>query len=487
MIYRQMFDLIAKGMIVRAGLIGAGDFATAIVTQASAIRRLDLPVVAELQVELARKAFLLAGYAAEDIALCSSRAQALQALERGRRVVVPDAMLMMDLPLDVVIECTGIPEAGARYCEEAIRHGKHVANVSKELDVVIGPMLKHLADRAGVVYTTVDGDQPGLLIGLIEWAQELGLEVLCAGKARDTEFIHEPAAQTVREGSQFNPWAEPAADGRASIVIDPTAAPALSPIASGQAAEVVAARNALFRGLFQIQGFDLAEMAIVANATSLVPDVEGLHCPPLRTTEIAEVLCPIEEGGILQHRGVVDAVTILRGPHEAGMGGGVFIVVACENDYSRRTLTHKGLIPNSRGTTMLIYRPHHLCGVETPMSALCAGLLKVPTGATELKPRFDVIARTTRDLKAGEPAGYELDFSDLPRLWAYLGRLKASMCPAQPVGPGQPLPLFMAHEARLTVDAPAGTTITADMVTRPADSRLWALREEQDKLFLGNA
>ena len=61
MIYRQMFDRLAKGEIVRTGLIGAGNFATAIVTQSPAIRRLDLAVVAELDVELARKAYLRGG------------------------------------------------------------------------------------------------------------------------------------------------------------------------------------------------------------------------------------------------------------------------------------------------------------------------------------------------------------------------------------------------------------------------------------------
>jgi predicted homoserine dehydrogenase-like protein len=102
MIYRQLFDRLSGGdasgqaarQTVRAGLVGAGHFATAIVTQSAAIRRMDLPVVAEVDVDLARKAFRLAGYAEEDIVLCSSRGQALAALEQGRRVALPDAMLM---------------------------------------------------------------------------------------------------------------------------------------------------------------------------------------------------------------------------------------------------------------------------------------------------------------------------------------------------------------------------------------------------------
>jgi len=35
---------------------------------------------------------------------------------------------------------------------------------------------------------------------------------------------------------------------------------------------------------------------------------------------------------------------------------------------------------------MLIYRPYHLCGAETALSVLCAGLLRAPTGAAEILP-----------------------------------------------------------------------------------------------------
>ena len=463
MIYRQLFDRLGKGQTVRAGIIGAGDFATAVVTQSAAIRRLDLPIVADIDVDLGRRAFLLAGYGEEEVVVCSSRSAVLQAVETGRRVVVQDAMLLMDVPLDVVIECTGVPEAAARHAEEAIRHGKHVANVTKEMNVLVGPILKHLADRAGLVYSTVDGDQPGLLIGLVQWAWELGLEVIAAGKSLG-DVVYDQATNVVTDWDR-------------SFAVDAAGAELLGPIAPGKAPRTVPARTALMQGSPALDAYELVEMAMVANATGLMPEVEGLYAPLLRTPEIPEVFCPVDEGGILHRRGVVDAAYTLRGPHEAGLGGGVWIVVACDNDYSRNTLATKGLIVNSRGSAMLIYRPHHLCGVEAPMSALCAGLLRVPTGASELRPLVDVVARATRDLAAGEKLDCDAKGSDL----------KASMRAAGPVEAGQPLPIYMAHRVALKVDVPAGTSITADMVVPPAGSRLWALRAEQDRLFFPSA
>ena len=246
----------------------------------------------------------------------------------------------------------------------------------------------------------------------------------------------------------------------------------LSPIPSGQTVQFTAGRRAVLGDLARMGNSDIGELAIAANATGLLPDVEELHGPVLRAAEIPEVLCPEEEGGMLKHRGVIEGVICLRHPSEAGLGGGVFIVVACGNDYSRHILTTKGLVPNSRGSAALIYRPYHLCGVETATSILCAGLLGVPTGATELLPRVDVAARVTEDLQAGERVGDDHSPS-----------LRALMRSAQPVRDGAPLPLQMASGNLLTSDVPTGTLITAEMLVAPPDSTLWSLRAQQDRHF----
>jgi len=106
----------------------------------------------------------------------------------------------------------------------------------------------------------------------------------------------------------------------------------------------------------------------MANATGLEPDIPETYQPIVRISEIPQVFCPSGEGGILKKERVVDVVTCLREKHEPGLGGGVFIVVSCENDYSRMILTTKGLLSNQAATAALIYRPYHLCGVETPTS-----------------------------------------------------------------------------------------------------------------------
>jgi predicted homoserine dehydrogenase-like protein len=460
MIYRQLFERVESQPHVRAGVIGTGQYATAIVTQAQAISRLDVPVLADTDLEAARRACYHAGFADQDVAVCESRDAALRAIERGQIVVLPDALLMMDLPVDVIVESTGAVEGGARHALEAIRHGKHIVMVNKETDVVVGPILKHLAGRAGVVYTAPDGDQPSLLIGLVGWARELGLEVLSGGKAYEDTAVFDAAAGAVSYEDR-------------SVSLDATQIEAFGSILPGQIHRFIEGRRAVLGSPGRSAGA-LAELAIVANGTGLTPDIASLHCPILRTPEIPQVLCPEEEGGILQRRGVVDALTTLRHPHEAGLGGGVFVVIACANAYSRHFLKLKGLPSNDRSSAMLIYRPYHLCGVETPISILSAALLGTPTGATDLRPRFDVVARATRDLGAGEIV------SDKPD-----SGLGVRMVPAQPVTDGSPLPYFMAEGNALRTDVAAGSVLTTEMIVPPPNSSLWSLRARQDEHFFG--
>lgn len=457
MIYHQLFDRHAPDVTVRAGIIGTGHYATATVTQSADMPRLEVQVVSDIDLASSRLAFTRAGFSDDDIVECDSRSAALLAMERGRRVILSDPLLMMDLPLDVIAEATGSAEAGAVHGSEAIRNGKHLAMINKEADVTVGPILKHRADRAGVVYTAVDGDQHGLLMGLVSWARELGLEVLCGGKFRDTGLIFDEATGTLFDRGSSLPL--PEKDLRL-----------FQPISSDQVSCVVSGRLAAMGKLGEIAHHDYEGLTIAANGTGLAPDVERLHHPALRMVEIPQVLCPVEDGGILADSGAIEMVSNLRHADEAGGGGGVFIVVSAVSAYSRHILSFKGCLSNSQDSAALIYRPQHLCGVETPTSILCAALLGLPTGATEYLPRFDVVARATEDRKAGEA----LDYEDV----------EISIRPAGAVDGGAPLSLYMALWNELAGDVPAGKAISKADVVPPKDSLLWRLRREQDDLFL---
>ena len=72
-------------------------------------------------------------------------------------------MLVATSPhIDVLLDVTGAVEDAIAPVLAAIEHGKHVLLMNPELDGTLGPLFKHKADKAGVVFTDVDGDQPGV-------------------------------------------------------------------------------------------------------------------------------------------------------------------------------------------------------------------------------------------------------------------------------------------------------------------------------------
>ena len=84
--------------------------------------------------------------------------------------------------LDVVGEATGLTEVGAKMASATLAAGNHLVMVNVETDVTIGALLRRKADSAGVVYSLVDGDQPGVVMNMLEWAWSLGFEIVAVGR-----------------------------------------------------------------------------------------------------------------------------------------------------------------------------------------------------------------------------------------------------------------------------------------------------------------
>ncbi len=78
--------------------------------------------------------------------------------------------------VEVIVEATGIPEAGIVHALKAIDHGKHIVMVNVEADALAGPLLARKAKAAGVVYSLAWGDQPALICEHVDWARACGLQ-----------------------------------------------------------------------------------------------------------------------------------------------------------------------------------------------------------------------------------------------------------------------------------------------------------------------
>jgi predicted homoserine dehydrogenase-like protein len=451
----------ARQSDVRAGLIGVGEFGMTLLAQARRIPGFSVRVLCDLDAAKAKASFADAGLDPASLALCESAGAAEAALARGQSVLVTDRALVFDLPVDVVVEATGHPEVAAENALLAIEAGRHVAMVSKEADGVVGPILAQKARAAGLVHTPVDGDQPSLLIRLVEWARSLGLEITAAGKSSEYDFVLDPDGGTVTANRRTV-----AAPGFA----------AMWSLADGERAEGLARRAAALAELPQRTVPDFCEMGIVANATGLAPDVPGFHAPVVRTVEVADVFCPRANGGLLSRdEGVIDVFNCLRRPDEASFAGGVFVVVRCHHRRSFELLRDKGHVVSRDGAHAMIYRPSHLLGVEAPRSIIAAARLGRATAAIPPRPVVDVVGRARRPL----PAGTLLALGERHAI----DGLDPLMIEAGPVSAARPLPYYLAAGCRLAREVAEGEVITCEMVEAPVDSTLWRLRAEQDRLF----
>jgi predicted homoserine dehydrogenase-like protein len=412
----------AAGRPVRVAVIGAGEFGQTLVAQLSQIAGARASLVCDLDPERAIAAYVEADLSREDVAAARTLAEAEERVTRDRPTVVDDLELAVRAPVEVVVDCTGEPEVGCRVALGAIEQGRHVVMVNVEADATAGVQLAARARRAGVVYTLADGDQPSLIVGLIDWARCLGLQVVCAGK---WTHVYPPEVVAARLQAEKNP-------SKTTVTY-----------LDGSKTQI--------------------EMASAANAGGLTVDVPGMHGPSLRLHEIPGALCP--DGGLLGRGGVVEYVNCLSPAGEVieeTLGGGVFVVVTSGSRRAMRAMAGKEVIASADGRYALLYRPYHLVGVETPWSILEAALEGVPTAAPGPEALVEVVAMAKTDLRAGVPLG-GLGAADVRGIAVPAGEAVGT------------LPVGLAEGVRLRTDAPAGTWLTVGMVGERPDSTGWRL------------
>lgn len=359
----NLYNLLqARPTPVRVGLIGSGKFGSMFLNQVPTTPGLEVSVIADLSPDRAKAAMAHVGWPDEQIA-------AVRLLDNGSDLAAhPD--------VDVVVDATGSPAAGILHARTAIRNGKHVVMVNVEADVLAGPLLAQEARDAGVVYSMAYGDQPALTAELVDWARACGFPVIAAGKGtRYLDGFHQSTPDTV--------WR--------NIGLDPD----------------MAAKDGLNPQMFNsfVDGTKSAiEMAAIANACDLRAPTTGLSFPPCGVDDLAHVLRPRDEGGMLEGKGMVETIASDERdgrPVFRDLRYGVYVVIEGPNDYAKLCFRQYGVTTDSTGKYTALFRPFHLIGLELNISILNAALRGEATGAAR-GFNADVMATAKRDLAAGE-------------------------------------------------------------------------------------
>jgi predicted homoserine dehydrogenase-like protein len=342
-----------EGNPIKIGMVGAGYMGQAMTV---AIERnlvgMRVVAIANRTVDTAERVFADADI--EDSVQVTDQEALDSLLARGGRAVTSDPLLLCRAPeIEAIIECTGQVEYGARTVTEAIANRKHVLLVNAELDATVGPMLKVLADRKGVVITNADGDEPSVAMNMFRFVKSIGYRPVLAGNVKG--FLDHYRNPDTQKG-----FAD-AHGMRPNMVTS---------FADGTKLSL--------------------EATTLANATGFKvtkPGMEGR-----RLAHVRDLLAFYDPKELLD-QGVVDYVL------GAEPGSGAFVIGYNDDP---QLMPHMSYFKMGDGPLYMFCRPFHLAHLEAPLSVARAVLFGDASIAPAGPPVCEVAAVAKRDMEVGE-------------------------------------------------------------------------------------
>jgi predicted homoserine dehydrogenase-like protein len=408
---------------IKVGMIGAGYMGQGM---AAVIERnmvgMQVVAIANRTLENAERAFADAGV--EDYGTVSDQAAMDDLLGRGGRAVTSDPLLLCRTPgIEAVIECTGEVEAGARVVTEAIDNGKHVLLVNAELDATVGPILKVMADRAGVVVTNADGDEPSVAMNMFRFVKTIGYQPVLAGNVKG--FLDHHRNPDTQKG-----FAD--AHGQRPFMV--------TSFADGTKLSL--------------------EATVLANATGFKVRQRGMEGRRLaHVRDLIDLYDPKE----LREQGLVEYVL------GAEPGSGAFVIGYNDDPMLMPYMSYFKL---GDGPLYMFYRPFHLTHLEAPLSVARAVLFGDATIAPQGGPVCEVATIAKRDLEAGD----ELDGIGGYSCYGLIDNVEDTRR-------DDVLPIGLAAGARLTRSVAQDQPVTYADVTMPEGRLVDELRAQQADHF----
>lgn len=415
--FRELERRENAGQIIQVGVVGTGSMGRGIAGAVNVTKGMRPALLANRTVERAIDTYLALGADRSEIVTSDDPDVLDAAIQSGFPTVTSDPAAAAAVPsLEVIVEATGTVEYATHVSLAAISGRKHLVVMNAEMDCTVGCELAARAREQGVVYSYADGDQPGVMMRLIEWAKGAGFEIVAAVNCKG--YLNSRATP-----DDIRPWAERMKTS-AAMVCNFTDGTKMN-----------------------------MENAVVANATGLIPEKRGMHGV---TTDMKNALADFDSR--LKGRGVVDYT--LGGD----FGGGVFVIGRSENhEFVGHYLDYLKMGP---GPNFLFFRPYHLCHVETPASIAEAVLYHEATLTPKGAPVTEVVAMAKRDLRPGDSldgiGGYTC-YGEIDTAENAVGLL----------------PMGLAENIRVTAPVKAGEPVPENAVALDSENVVVQLRAAQ--------
>ncbi|MGL6339930.1 MAG: NAD(P)H-dependent oxidoreductase [Waterburya sp.] len=422
---RALQECLAAGNPVRVAMTGAGFMGRGIVNQIiNSVPGMEIVAIANRNLEGARRAYQEAGV--EEVQEIETALALEEAIAQGKYAITEDAKLLCQAEqIDALIEVTGTIEYAAEVVMEAIANRKHVILMNAELDGTIGSILKVYADRAGVIISACDGDQPGVEMNLYRFVKSIGLTPLLCGNIKG---LQDPYRNPTTQEGFARQW--------------------------GQKAHMVTS----FADGTKIS----FEQAIVANATGMQVAKRGMLGYEFKG-HVDQMTSMYDVDRLKELNGIVDYVV------GAQPGPGVFVFATHDDPKQQHYLN---LYKLGEGPLYSFYTPYHLCHFEVPLSVARVVLLQDPVLTPLGAPQVDVVATAKIDLKAGDVLdgiGYYMTYGQCEN--------------SEVVRSENLLPMGLAEGCRLKRDIAKDAVLTYEDVELPQGRLCDRLRAEQDAYF----
>jgi predicted homoserine dehydrogenase-like protein len=408
------------GNPIRVGLVGAGYSGRNIAYQIiKSFPGLRLVAISNRTRSAAVGAYGSAGVT--DVRIVENRGAIEQAIRKQQFAVSESANVLCEAEgIDAIIEATGTIEFGAGVVVKAIEHGKHIVLMNVELDATLGPILKARADRAGVVYSNSDGDEPGVAMNMIRFVRSIGLKPVVAGNLKGL----------------YDPYRTPETQ-RGFAEKNSQKPETMTSFADGTKLSM--------------------ELNVLANATGFRVGKRGMYGAALKH---------VNESSQFYQDKLIDGgmVDFLIG---AAPGNGAFVLGYSEDPVKAAYLKY---LKMGEGPLYTFYTPFHLPQLEIPLTVARAVLFRDATVQPIGAPVCDSIAIAKRDLKAGEVLDGIGGFACYSLIENYDTSRQANA-----------LPMGVSAGCRLRKDVPKDRLVTYDDVELPAGRLCDKLRQEQNQ------
>lgn len=412
------------GRDVRVALVGAGQMGRGFGYQIFRMPGLSLALVVDVDPDRIRSLFHDIGI--NEVVISTDFKVLSDAMAAGKATGTTTTEFIAELPYDIVVEATGIPDVGAQVAYSCLQAKKDVAVLNVEMDVTIGPLLHNMATGGGAVYTVCHGDEPIEAKVLVDFARDLQFEIVAAGKGKNNPFEPLSTPDTVRDRATTR------------------------------------GMNPKMLCSFTDGSKTMTEMVALANATGLELSKRGMYGPNATIKTLTDVFALQSDGGVLDRPGVVDYCM-------GDVAPGVFVIVRSDAPYINHEMSYLAMGP---GPYFALYRPFHLASIEAPLSIARAVLDRE---ASLFAPSLmaEVCTMAKKDLDPGDR---------IDGIGGYTVRGYADI--AKDARADNLVPIGLIEGAIVQKPIKVGDLISYDQVEVNETSLIVKLRREQDRLGL---